>query len=115
MLAQAVHGSLRQAIDRRPPGLPVVLADENVGVVVIIGMAVHRDVNPAGREAGCGNAADDQVGRDSLPAAGKIAGEVGPVPAAVTRALEGAVVGAGIEHVAVERRFGDGREGAKIS
>ena len=105
-----MHRGLRQPVDDRRPGLAVVLADENVRVIVVVEVAVHRQVDAPRRMLRRHDAADVEHRRQ----AAQVARQIAPVLAAIAGHLQRAIVGAGVEHIAVERRFGDHGQALKF-
>src|SRR5258705_279997 len=102
MFANDMNGAgvVREPIADRLPRLAVVCRHEHVDAEIVAAMAVECRVGRSFFESGCDDAADVRslLWRHVLPALATIAGD-----------LQVAVVGAGIEKIAIQWRLTDRR------
>ncbi len=90
--------------------MAVVFADVDVGMIVVVEVSVHGEVDAARRVFRCGDAADVEHRGHTMD----VGREIGPVAAAIARHVDAAIVGAGIQHIRIQRRFGDRGQRAEI-
>ncbi len=110
MLPQTMHRSPRQAIHNPAPVRTVVLTYKDIRMIVVVEMPVYRDIHARDGVLRGGDAADIQPRRKS----NEVTAKIRPLPASIASNLDRAVVGAGVKHVLIERRFRNGGEGGEI-
>jgi hypothetical protein len=88
VLAYDIQGLVRQARGDRPPAAAHVVRDVDVGAVVVVAIAVQRDIGALARVVRGLHAADPAIG-------GQRPGDVAPLLRVAARDPDLAVVGAG--------------------
>src|ERR1700679_1592840 len=110
MLADAMHGSFGQTVGDGAPALPVIFADENVCMIIVVEVTVDGEINAPGSLLRRDDAADVQ----HRGKAANIFGEIVPMLSAIARHLNGSTVGAGVQNISIDPRLGDRRQRPEV-